>query len=98
MNTRNTERKLLKNKDTSIKSEDDPNQKILAKLEQKDEDIRDLKLENLSLRDKVKGGNNSHTGPTHNVVHKVKIDLPRFDREINRDGIFFNKNQRNIYI
>ena len=51
MNTRNTERNPLENKDASIKSEDDPVQKILAKIEQKYEDIRDLKLEILSLRE-----------------------------------------------
>ena len=62
-------------------------QKILAKLKKKYEDICDLKLEILSLRDQVKGGNNSHTCPTHNVVFKVKIDLPRFDGKNNRDGI-----------
>ena len=73
MNTRNIERNPQENKYASIKSEDDPVQKILAKIEQKDEDIRDLKLEILPPRDQVKGGNNSHTGPTHNVVHKVKI-------------------------
>ena len=77
MNTRNTERTPLENKDASIKSEDDLVQKILAKLEERDEDIRRLKLEIISLRDQVKGGNNSHTGPIHNIVHKFKIDLPR---------------------
>ena len=87
MNTRNTKRNPLENKDTSIKSAEDPFQKILAKLEKKDEDIRELKLEILSLRDHVKGNNSSHTGPTHNIVHKVKIDLPRFDGESNRDRI-----------
>ena len=61
MNTRNTERNPPQNKDASIKSKDDPVQKILAKLEQKDEDICDLKLEILPLRDQVKGGNKSHT-------------------------------------
>ena len=54
MNTRNTERNPLENKDLSIKSKDDQIQKILGKLEQKDKDIRDLKLEILSLRDQVK--------------------------------------------
>ena len=83
MNTRNTKRNPPENKDASIKSEDDPVQKILENLEQKDEGIRDLKLEILSLRYQVKGGNNSHTCPTHNVIHKVKIDLPRFDGENN---------------
>ena len=39
------------------------------------------------MRDQDKGDNNSHTCPTHNVVHKVKIDLPRFDGESNRDEI-----------
>ena len=39
MNTRNTERNPLENKDASIKSEDDLVQNILAKLEKKDEDI-----------------------------------------------------------
>ena len=87
MNTRNTERNPLENKDASIKLEDDPFQKILENLEQNDEDIHDLELEILSSSDQVKGGNNSHTGPTHNVVHKVKIDLPRFDGENNRDRI-----------
>ena len=87
MNTRNTKINCLENKDASIKSEYDPVQKILAKLEQKDEDIRVLKLEILSLRDQVKGGNNSHTSPTHNVIHKVKNDLPRFDGKNNRDMI-----------
>ena len=87
MNTRNTERNPLENKDLSIKSKDDQIQKILGKLEQKDKDIRDLKLEIQSLRDQVKGGNNSHIGPTHNVAHKVKFDLPRFDGVNNRDVI-----------
>ena len=87
MNTRNTERNPLEKKDASIKSEDDSVQKILVKLEQKDEDIHDLKLKILSLRDQVKGGNNSHTCPTHNIVHKVNIDFPRFDGENNRDRI-----------
>ena len=103
MNTRNTERNPPENKETSIKSEEDPFQMILAKLEQKDEDIHDLKLEILSLRDQVKGGNNSHTGPTYTIVHKVNIDLPRFDNENNRDGIrWINKIEKyfeinNIY-
>ena len=83
MNTRNTKRNPLEYKGASIKSEDDPVQKILEKLEKKDENIRDLKLEILSLRDQVKGGNNSHTGPTHNAIHKFKIDLPRFDGKNN---------------
>ena len=83
MNTRNTERNPSENMDSSIKSKDDPVQKILANLEQTDEDIHDLKIEILSLRYQVKGGNNTHIGPTHNVVHKFKIDLPRFDRENN---------------
>ena len=87
MNTRNTERNSPENKETSIKSEEDPFQKILAKLEQKYEDIHDLNLKIQSLREQDKGGNDSHTGPTHNVVHKVKIDLPRFDGENNRDRI-----------
>ena len=39
------------------------------------------------MRDQVKGGNNSHIGPTHNVAHKVKFDLPRFDGVNNRDVI-----------
>ena len=39
------------------------------------------------MRDQVKGGNNSYTSPTHNVVIKVKIDLPRFDGKNNRGGI-----------
>ena len=79
MNTRNMKRSPPKNKDASIKSEDDLVKKILAKLEKKDEYIRDLKLKIFSLREQVKGGNNSHIGPTHNVAHKVKFDLPRFD-------------------
>ena len=58
----------------------------MAKLEQKDEDICDLKLKIQSLRDQVRGGNKSHTFPTHNFVHKFKIDLLRFDGENNRDG------------
>ena len=87
MNTRNMERNPSENKDASIKLEDDLVQKILEMLEQKDEDIHDLKLKILSLRDQVKGGNNSHTGPTHNVIHKVKIDLARLDGENNQDGI-----------
>ena len=89
MNTINTERNPPENKDASIKSDDDQVQKILAKLEQKDEEIRDLKLKILSLRDQVKGRNNSHIGPTHNVVHKVKIDLPRFNGKNNRDEIWW---------
>ena len=103
MNAINTKRNPSENKDASIKSKDDPFKKILAKLEQKDEDIHDLKLEILSLRDQVKGDNSSHTGPTHNIVHKVKINLPRFDGEINRDGIqWINKIEKyfemyNIY-
>ena len=48
-------------------------------------------MEILSLRDQVKGGNNSHIGPTHNVIHKVKIDLPRFDGENNQDEIWWIK-------
>ena len=87
MNIRNTERNPPENKDASIKSKDDHIQKILENFEQKDEDIRDLKLEILSLRDQVKGSNNSHSGPTHNILHKVKIDLPRFDGENNQDEI-----------
>ena len=83
MNTINTERNPPENKYASIKSKEDPFQKILANLEQKDEDIHDLKLEILSLRDQVKGRNSSHTSRTHNVVHKVKIDLPRFNGESN---------------
>ena len=76
MNAINTKRNPSENKDASIKSKDDPFKKILAKLEQKDEDIHDLKLKILSQRDQVKGGNNSHIGQTHNILHKVKIDLP----------------------
>ena len=87
MNTRNTERYPLDNKDASIKSEDDSIHNLLEKLEQKEEDIQDLKLTIQSLKDQVKGFNNSHTGPTHNLIHKVNIDLPRFDGENNRDEI-----------
>ena len=87
MNTRNTKRNPPENKDAYIKIEDGPFQKILANLEQKDDDICDLKLEILSLRYQVKGGNNSHVVPTHNIVHKVNIDLLRFDGENNRDRI-----------
>ena len=87
MNTKSTERNPPENKDASINSEVDPVQKILAKLERKDEDIHDLKIEILSLRDQVKGGDKSHTNPPHNAIHKVNIDLPRFDNENNRDGI-----------
>ena len=87
MNIRNTKRNPLDNKDVFIKSEDDPFQNILAKFEKKDKDICDLKLEIISLRDQVKGGNNSHTRPTHNIVHKVKIDLPRFESGNNRDEV-----------
>ena len=79
MNTRNKEGNTLENNDASIKSEDDLVQKILAKLEERDEDMRRIKLEIISLRDQVKGGNKSHTCPTHIVIHKVKIDLPRFN-------------------
>ena len=79
----NTERNLPDKKDASIKSEEDPFQKIFTNLKQKDEDIRDLKLEILSLKDRVKGSNISHTSPTHNVIHKLNIDLLRFDRETN---------------
>ena len=57
MNTWNIERNPSENKDASINLEDDPFQKILAKLEQKYEDIHGLKLEILSLRDQVKGNN-----------------------------------------
>ena len=97
------ERNPSENKDASIKSEDDPIQKILARLVQKDEDIHDLKLKIQSLRDQVRQGNNSHAGPTHNFVHKVKIDLPRFDGENNQDRIrWINKIEKyfemyNIY-
>ena len=49
--------------------------------------IHDLKLEIQSLRDQVKGSNNSHTCPTHDVIHKFKIDLPRFNGKNNRDRI-----------
>ena len=77
MNTRNTERNPPENEDASIKSDDDPVRKILAKLEQK-EDIHDLKLEIQSLRDQVKGSN-----ICDNTVHKVKINLPIFDGKNN---------------
>ena len=87
MNTRNTERNTLENKEASIKSSDDPVEKILAKIEKKYEDIRDLKLEIIALIDQVKGDNNSYAIPTHNTLHKVNIDLPRFDGENNQDGI-----------
>ena len=87
MNTINIERHPRQNKDASIKSEDDLVQKTLENLEQKDENIYDLKLEVQSLRYQVRGGNNSHTGPNHNVVCKFKINLPRFDGENNRHGI-----------
>ena len=87
MNTWNTKRNPPVNKYVSIKSEEDPFQKILGNLEQKDEDVHDLKLEILSLRDHVKGKNGSHIGPTHHVIHKVKIDLPRFYGESNWDTI-----------
>ena len=50
MNTRNTNRNPMENKDASIKSEDDPFQNILENLEQKDEDIPDLELKILSSR------------------------------------------------
>ena len=72
MNTRNTKINPRENKDVSIKLEDDPFQKILAKLEQKDEDIHDLKLEILSLTDQGKWGNNSHTGqPTTLFIRSI---------------------------
>ena len=93
----------MENKDASKKSEYGPFQKILAKLEQKYEDIHNLKLEIVSLTDQVKGGNSSHTGPTHNVIHKVNIDLSRFNGGNNRDGIqWINKIEKyfemyNIY-
>ena len=87
MNTRNTERNPRENKDASIKSEDDPIQRILINIEKKYEDIRDLKLEIIALIDQVKGDNNSYAIPTHNTLHKVNIDLPRFDGENNRDEI-----------
>ena len=61
MNTRNLERNSPENNDASINSKDDPIQKILAKIQQKDEDICDLKIEIIPLRDQVKGGNKSHT-------------------------------------
>ena len=48
MNTRNTERNTLENKEASIKSSDDPVDKILAKIEKKYDDIRDLKLKIIS--------------------------------------------------
>ena len=54
MNTRNTQRIPLENKDASINSGYDPFQKILENLEKKDEGTHDLKLEILSLRDHVK--------------------------------------------
>ena len=82
MNKINTERNPPENKDASIKSDDDPVRKILAKLEQK-EDIHNLKIEIQSLREQFKGSNNSHAGPTHNVVPKAKINLPRFDGKNN---------------
>ena len=44
MNTRNTKRNPLENNDASIKSEDYSIHKLLEKLEQKEEDIQDLKL------------------------------------------------------
>ena len=81
MNTRNTEKNPLENKDVSIKLEEDSIHKLLEKIEQKKEEIQELKLAIKSLKDQVKGFNNSHMGPTHNVFHKVKIDLPRFDGE-----------------
>ena len=43
-----------------------------------------MKLEIISLRDQVKGNNRSHIGPSHNVVHKLKINLPSFNGESNR--------------
>ena len=103
MNTRNTKRNPPEIKDASIKSEDDSVHKLLEKLEQKEKDIQDLKLTIQSLKDQVKGFNNSHMGPTCNIIHKVKIDLPRFDGESNRDEIrWISKNEKyfemyNIY-
>ena len=96
MNTRNKEGNTLENNDASIKSEDDLVQKILAKLELKAEDIRDLKLGILSLRDQVRGGNKSHTDPPHNIVHKVNINLLRFNGENNRQYTMDQQNQKNI--
>ena len=75
MNTRNTERSPSENKYASINSKDDPFQKILENLEKKYEALHNLKLKILSPRDQVKFGNISHIGPTHKVVHKVKINL-----------------------
>ena len=87
MNTRNTERNPLEKIDASKKLEDDRVQKILENLEKKDKDICGLKLKMQTLRYQVRGGNNTHTGPTHNAVDKFKINLPRFDGENNRYGI-----------
>ena len=54
MNTRNTQRIPLENKDASINLGYDPFQKILENLEQKDEGIDDLKLENSHWETKLK--------------------------------------------
>ena len=51
----------------------------------------------MSLRYQVKGGNNSHADPIHNIIHKRKIVLSRFDGENNQDGIqWINKIEKNF--
>ena len=93
----------LENKDASINSRYDPFQKILENIEQRDEGIHNLNLEILWPRDHIKWGNSSYMLPMYNFIHKVNINLSRFDGENNQDGIrWINKIEKysemcNIY-
>jgi len=48
--------------------------------------VQEIKKEFDPEKDGNKGANNSNMGSFNNVIHKIKIDIPKFDGEDNREG------------